>query len=396
MAEPLKNMYDEAFLKSFGAVVAGEWQPFDTDKFVALVLAEGWAELALKGRMRRISQSLGAVLPVDYERALDILEGIAGVCRGFPYLFFPDFVELYGLDSWERSVRALALFTRSSSAEFAVRPFIKRDPERMMAQMLAWSGDADEHVRRLASEGCRPRLPWADALPQFKRDPAPIVPILEALKADPSEYVRRSVANNLNDISKDHPDLVLELAARWHGANPQTDALLRHACRGLIRRQADETAMRLFGLLPAPEAVAARWTASPAEAAIGGSALVEYAVALRLPAGETRKLRLELAVDYPRGGEGRSHRKLFRLAEREVQSGEELTGSRRLSFKDLSTRRHYPGVHTLALIVNGRQIAETAVLLRAAGDEAERAAASAGGASEAAPAAGAAAEEGLP
>ena len=365
MAEPLKNMYDEAFLKGFAARVSQAWTPFDEERFVGLVLADGWEELALKGRIRRIARSLGEVLPDDYDRAIDILEGMAGECRGFPYLFFPDFVELYGLSRWDRSMQALALFTRSSSAEFAVRPFIKRDPERMMAQMLAWSGDSDEHVRRLASEGCRPRLPWADALPDFKRDPSPILPILDALKADPSDYVRRSVANNLNDISKDHPDLVLELATRWHGANPETDALLRHACRGLIRREADEAAMRLFGLLPAPEAVVHTWSVAPREAAIGDTVLVEYALGLTLPEEEARKLRLEMAVTYPRSAEGSGYRKLFRLAERVVQGGGIIEGSRKLSFKDLSTRRHYPGTHTLVLIVNGKETASAEVVLQA-------------------------------
>lgn len=366
MAEPLKNMYDEVFLKEFGARVARAWQPFDTERFVSLTLADGWETLALKGRMRRISLSLGAVLPGEYERALDVLEGIADECRGFPYLFFPDFVEVFGLSHWDRSVRALALFTRSSSAEFAVRPFIKQDPARMMAQMLAWSAAPDEHVRRLASEGCRPRLPWADALPAFKRDPSPILPILEALKADPSEYVRRSVANNLNDISKDHPGLVMELAARWHGDNPQTDALLRHACRGLIRGRADEDAMRLFGLLPAPEAIVRTWSVTPEAAAIGDAVTVAYAVELSLPEVESRKLRLELAVTYPRSAEGSGYRKLFRLAEREIAGGAAIEGTRKLSFKDLSTRRHYPGTHTLALVVNGKETATTAVALEAA------------------------------
>ncbi|CAI6068605.1 DNA alkylation repair protein [Cohnella sp. JJ-181] len=371
MAEPLKNMYDEAFLSAFGTRVARAWAPFDAERFVRLALADGWEALALKGRIRRISLSLGAVLPGDYERALDILEEIAGECRGFPYLFFPDFVESYGLSHWGRSVRALALFTRSSSAEFAVRPFIKQDPARMMAQMLAWSADPDEHVRRLASEGCRPRLPWADALPAFKRDPSPILPILDALKADPSEYVRRSVANNLNDISKDHPALVMELATRWHGANPQTDALLRHACRGLIRGRADEDAMRLFGLLPAPEAVVSAWTVTPGTAAIGDAVLVAYEVQLPLPAGEARKLRLEMAVTYPRSAEGSGYRKLFRLAERVLEGGGTIAGTRKLSFKDLSTRRHYPGTHTLALVVNGKETATTGVVLEAVKEEAD-------------------------
>ncbi|MCC3374761.1 DNA alkylation repair protein [Cohnella sp. REN36] len=365
MAEPLKAIYDDNFLRQFGEQVKRHWAAFDADGFVRRVMGEGWEALELKGRIRRIAESLGAELPDRYEEALDILEGIADVCQGFPYLFFPDFVARFGLAHWERSMRALEKFTALSTAEFAVRPFIERDPARMMAQMETWSRHPNEHVRRLASEGCRPRLPWADALPAFKRDPSPILPILETLKADPSEYVRRSVANNLNDISKDHPALVLELAKRWHGEDPLTDAMLRHACRSLIRRSADPEALMLFGLPPLADIEVTAWSASPVVVPLGGAAEVRYA--LRMPEGAGAKLRLELAVDYPRPG-GKTYRKLFKLSEREVAGGEAVGGTRRHAFADLSTRRHHPGVHRLVLVANGQAVAETEI--RLAGEEA--------------------------
>ena len=131
-------------------------------------------------------------------------------------MFFPDFVEVFGMEPqhWELSLAALERFTERSTSEFAIRAFILNDPERMAEQMLEWADHPNEHVRRLASEGIRPRLPWAQALPLFKRDPSPIVPILEKLKRDPSLYVRKSVANNLNDIAKDHPELVMRLRRR--------------------------------------------------------------------------------------------------------------------------------------------------------------------------------------
>ena len=127
-------------------------------------------------------------------------------------------IEVYGLGYPEESLHALEQITRLVSAEFAVRPFILRDPDRTMEYFRRWSLDENATVRRLASEGCRPRLPWAVALPMFKKDPSPLLPILENLKDDASLYVRKSVANNLNDISKDHPDLVLELARVPRGA----------------------------------------------------------------------------------------------------------------------------------------------------------------------------------
>ncbi|MFC5470173.1 DNA alkylation repair protein [Cohnella suwonensis] len=358
MAEPLKAMYDEAFLRAFAGKVAEAHRPFDGEAFVRTALGSGWDGLELKGRMRRITESLGATLPSEYGKALDVLESISDECRGFPYLFFPDFVEAFGLDHWDRSIAALERFTKLSSAEFAVRPFIRRDQARMMAQMERWSQHPDEHVRRLASEGCRPRLPWADALPTLKRDSGPIWPILEALKADSSEYVRKSVANNLNDISKDHPELALEVATRWFRRRPETDWIVRHGCRGLIRA-ANPEAMALFGIVPRQVDVL-EWEIEPKALRIGES--VDFRYALRVPEGESAKLRVELAVSFPRST-GKTYRKLFKLSEKECEGGSRLRGGRSFSFADLSTRRHYPGVHGMALVVNGRQVAQTEVLL---------------------------------
>lgn len=361
MAEPLKAMYNEPFLRAFTDIVRKAYPEFDGEAFVRLSLGAGWNELELKGRMRRITESLGATLPAEYECAIDVLEAIADECRGFPYLFFPDFVEVYGLEHWEKSVAALETFTRMSSSEFAVRPFLKRDQPRMMAQMLAWSLHPNEHVRRLASEGCRPRLPWADALPALKRDPGPIWPILENLKADPSEYVRRSVANNLNDISKDHPDEVRRIAQAWIGANEDTDWVIRHACRGLLRA-ADPEVMALFGIVPQPDIRVTEWTVSPSAVETGGA--TEFRYVLHSPAGGPIKLRIELAVLFPRST-GKHYRKLFKLNEKIVPGDTRVEGGRGFSFADLSTRRHYPGVHRLSLVVNGQEVASADVRLLA-------------------------------
>ncbi|RED85323.1 DNA alkylation repair protein [Cohnella phaseoli] len=361
MAEPLKAIYNAAFLKAFGDKVKQAYEKFDVEGFLALVLGEGWEGLELKQRMRRITESLRRTLPEDYGKALDVLDAIADKCRGFPYLFFPDFVEKYGLNDWERSMRALERYTSGSSAEFAVRPFIKLDQERMMAQMLEWSAHPDEHVRRLASEGCRPRLPWGEALGALKRDPAPIWPILERLKADPSEYVRRSVANNLNDISKDHPQLVLDLAKAWQGVDQGTDWIIRHACRGLLKA-ANPEAMALFGLAPLGDIEVLEWEIHPARLSIGEA--VEFRYGLRAPTGDEVKLRLELAVFFPRSN-GKLYRKLFKLSEKSIPGGAYVQGGRGFSFADLSTRRHYPGVHRMALVANGREVAHAEVELTA-------------------------------
>jgi 3-methyladenine DNA glycosylase AlkC len=364
VAEPLKAMYNEPFLRGFAHKVEGAYPDFDGEAFVRLALLTGWDDLELKGRMHRITDSLGATLPATYELALDILEAIAEDCQGFPYLIFPDFVERFGLaaEHWDRSIAALEKFTRMSSSEFAVRPFLKLDQPRMLAQMQEWSRSENEHVRRLASEGCRPRLPWADALPALKRDPEPLMPILEKLKEDPSEYVRRSVANNLNDISKDHPGRVLAIAQAWIGNSEYTDWIIRHGCRGLLRAAHPEV-MALFGIVPQPEVQVTEWTVTPSILTVGGS--VDFRYGLQLPDGEPIKLRVELAVSFPRTT-GRYYRKLFKLSEKIVAESSLLKGGRRFSFADLSTRRHYPGTHTLALVLNGQEVASTDVLLTGA------------------------------
>lgn len=177
MAEALKAMYNKEFLHSFGEKVHNVHDTFDTERFVATAMDDGWDELEIKSRMRRITQTLRRYLPIEYIEALDVLFAIDETCIGFPYLFFPDFVAEYGQDQehWQVSMNALERFTQRSTSEFAIRTFLILDPERVMCQLTIWSKHQNEHVRRLASEGCRPRLPWGMGLPMFKRDPTPLI-----------------------------------------------------------------------------------------------------------------------------------------------------------------------------------------------------------------------------
>jgi 3-methyladenine DNA glycosylase AlkC len=357
MAEPLKNMYHETFLREFGMKVQSVYSQFQTESFVSGVLEEGWEALELKGRIRRIASVLGEHLPDRYANAIDVLFQIDEECVGFPYLFFPDFVEVYGTaeDDWELSMRALERFTARSSAEFAIRSFIVRDPERAMKQMLEWALNSNEHVRRLASEGCRPRLPWGQSLPAFKRDPSPVLQVLELLKADPSLYVRKSVANNLNDIAKDHPQLVLLTARNWIGTHPDTDWIVRHACRTLIRN-ADPEALALFGYTEAdrgkPIAVSASIETKPSELMIGGSCELHYE--LRIRGGDQARIRVEYGIDFVKA-RGQASRKLFLLSDKTAPGGSILSGQRVHRFADLTTRKHYPGEHRIVLLVNGEE-----------------------------------------
>ena len=262
---------------------------------------------------------------------------------------FPDFVEVYGQDdaNWDLSVNALAKYTILWSSEFAVRPFIINQEERMMAQMLVWSRHENEHIRRLASEGCRPALPWAMALPKFKKDPTPVLPILEQLKSDPSQYVRKSVANNLNDISKTRPDIVIKIAADWHGENEHTNWILKHGCRTLLKK-GNRDILALFGLGDTQNVEIGSFDLETASISIGEDMNFSFDISAR----EATKARLEYGVDYVKSN-GKRSRKVFKLSEVSLKANEKKTYMRKHSFADLSTRKHYSGVHSITLIVNG-------------------------------------------
>ncbi|WP_215114756.1 DNA alkylation repair protein [Exiguobacterium sp. s70] len=362
MATPLKEVYHEDFLLGFGRRIQSVYPSFDIQAFVASIVDESWEALALKGRMRRISTKLGEYLPQNYESAIDVLVEIADDCVGFPYLFFPDFVEVYGQaeEHWERSMSALELFTQKSSSEFAIRPFLLRDSTRVMDRMMAWAKHPNEHVRRLASEGCRPRLPWAESLPMFRENPAPVFAVLELLKEDPSLYVRKSVANNLNDISKDHPEAVLEVSRRWQGEHPHTDWVIRHACRTLIK-SAHPDGLTLFGYTQETDlTVNASISIHPNVLSIGEACEIQYDVSIR--PGDAAYIRVEYAIDFIKAN-GKASRKAFLLANKIVAGGARLVANRMHSWADLTTRRHYPGEHRVVLLVNGREVAENHIML---------------------------------
>lgn len=356
MAEPLKNQYDRAYLNKLASVVS-VCAPNGIDErgFVSAVLASGWEELELKGRMRRICECLREFLPEEYLVALPIVRDAAARFDGYLSMFFPDFVECYGLDDWNASVRALHWMTRFGSSEFAVRPFLKADSNRMLATMLEWTADENEHVRRLASEGSRPLLPWAMNLPDFQKDPLPLLPILDALRADSSEYVRRSVANNLNDISKKHPALVLKIATAWLGASKDGDRLVKHACRTLLK-SGNAGAMQLFGFRDPEDIQVHDFELIQEAIPLGGQLHFAFHLHGDQPAKALGKIRLEYRLDFARP-HGRGARKVFKISESESKEPTRYV-KRKHSFVDRSTRKHYVGVHKITLIVNGVEKAQ--------------------------------------
>jgi 3-methyladenine DNA glycosylase AlkC len=348
-----KEVYNEGSVGALADAIREEVPTLDREAFLAGVLGEGWADLELKQRMRRISTVLGGFLPPDYQTALDILRQALPRLTdyGFVLAVFPDFVEVFGLDDWEASMAALEEFTQVMSAEYAIRPFIVRYPERTMAQMLAWARHESAEVRRLASEGCRPRLPWGIVLGALKADPTPILPILEALRRDASESVLRSVANNLNDISKDNPDIVLEVLRSWQAdGGEEIDWITRHALRTLLKAGQPE-ALELVGFSPDPAIAVHNLTVEPEVVPMGAE--VTFSFEIESLSEGPQKLMIDYVVYYVKASGQRSP-KVWKLSQRTLQPGEVLRITRRHSFAPVTTRKYYPGEHAVEPKINGK------------------------------------------
>lgn len=353
MAEKLKNLFfTPDSINELSDAILKVYPSFDKAKFIGAVFDSSWETKELKEKLRHTAICLHEVLSESYEEALDILMKIAPYIKGFDALTLPEYVMLYGMDNWDRSILALRHFTKYSTSELAIRPFMIKDLERVMKHMSEWGEDEDPNIRRLASEGCRPRLPWALGVPQLKKDPSPILPILEKLKNDESEVVRRSVANNLNDISKDHPELVLNICEKWHGQTKNTDKLVKHACRGLLKA-GNKHALTLFGLSESGDLKVKNLKLNKKRISIGED--LHFSFELIVNRGEDIRARLEYGVYYQKANY-KSSKKVFKIAEG-TYSPRKHSFSKKQSFDDMSTRKHYPGKHQISIILNGIEVA---------------------------------------
>ncbi|QJC53974.1 DNA alkylation repair protein [Paenibacillus albicereus] len=344
---PLRDLYHERMLLEVGEALKELHPPFDPERFAASAMEEPWQGASFKERTRLAAEALGRFLPPSFPEAAELVCQAAERFSGLEYIFFPDFVERFGLEDREAAMDALARLTRASTSEFAVRAFLLADPAWAMERLGRWSRDSDEHVRRLATEGSRPRLPWGQRLPMFVRDPQPTLALLEPMLADESEYVRRSVANHLNDIAKDHPERVLELAERHLGRDARSDWTLRHASRTLLK-QGEPQALRLFGFAPATEASARNLQVLTPVVPFGGR--LEFAFEIH-NSGEPVPLRLEYEIGFVKAS-GRLAGKRFKLSERAYPSGSTPV-VRSHAIKPITTRKYYPGLHSITLLVNG-------------------------------------------
>ncbi|WP_142784130.1 DNA alkylation repair protein [Changchengzhania lutea] len=358
MAELFKNIYNEDFFDKFIKSVQEVISDFNRESFLNSIYDNEWNDRELKQRMRHITHTLKSHLSNDFNENAETILNLIPVLEnnGFKpdnleFIFFPDFIEVYGLDNYNTSANAFETITQFVSCEFAVRPFIINNQKAMLKQMFDWSNHKHPMVRRLATEGCRPRLPWAMAIPSLKENPEPIIPILENLKNDVSESVRRSVANNLNDISKDNPTRVINLVKSWKGKTKETDSLTKHACRTLLK-QGNLEVMKLFGFGAIDKIKITEFKIITPIVKIGGN--LEFAFNIVNTSNKKSKIRLEYGLYYQKAN-GSLSKKVFKISEKDYSLQSITKINRKQSFKIITTRKFHTGKHQVSIIINGTE-----------------------------------------
>lgn len=353
----LKDIYSPRFYDKLSDVFVKTIPSFDKRNFVFKIFTDDFNQMELKERMRHTTKVLHQFMPEDFEKAVKIIEKTIDELRqnnigedSLAFIFFPDYIEIYGLDDYENSVKAIEFTTQFITCEFGIRPFILKYFDKMMPQMLAWSKHENHKVRRLATEGCRPRLPWAMGLPDLKKNPETILPILENLKNDPSDFVRRSVANNLNDIAKDHPEIVLKLAQSWKNLSKETDAIIKHGCRTLLKQGHPEI-LSHYGL-DSREIEVTNFKIDTPEVTVPDA--LQFSFDVKNNYEVLKVVRLEYAIYYNKAN-GLLSKKVFKISERIYQPKQKDLVIKRQSFKLITTKKFYSGLHKVSVIVNGEE-----------------------------------------
>lgn len=360
MGEPLTSSFGPEVPRQIADMVVDVDPSFAADVFLKEALA-GYDALALTPRAWQIAHALRRHLPDDYPAALAILVASLGpslednALQGVaPFVYLPHvfFVAEYGLDHLEISLDAQHELTQRFTAEFSIRPYLVHHREETLARLHRWAVDDNVHVRRLVSEGTRPRLPWAAVLRDFVADPTPVIELLEQLKDDPELYVRRSVANNLHDISKDHPDLVVAICDRWaRDADAARAWLVRHALRTLVKR-GHPGALAILGFGESAELSVDEVTIEPPRPRIGEKVRIEVTLTNR---GRPCSVLVDLRVHFVKA-RGVGAPKVFKIATADLAARGSIRLSKTIALNQQTTRTHYPGRHRIELLVNGEPL----------------------------------------
>ena len=369
MAESLKTFFGRRVVESIALDLSQAHPAFDKKRFIAEAV-RGLESLELLARGWHIAEVMRRHLPEDFPRAARVIMRSLGpelngtesrgmeVFRYLPHVFF---VSKYGLEHFEDAMRLQYELTKRFSAEFSIRAYLVKYPAQTCARLAEWTKDSNVHVRRLVSEGTRTRLPWAPQLRAFQQNPAPVLALLEQLKDDPELYVRRSVANSLNDVAKDHPEIAVATCRRWLAkATPDRKWIVNHALRSLVKK-GHPGALKLVGAGSAPKIRVETVRFSARTVRIGDRLKLSFE--LVSASRETQSLLVDYAVHFVKKNSSTS-KKVFKLKRIMLESGERVTLSSTVSFREMTTRKHHPGLHRLEALVNGRPFPLGSVRLR--------------------------------
>lgn len=335
-------------------------QPGFAERAFVRQATAGLNGLELKARVVHVAEALATALPPDFEDAAAVIDRAVEQPGFDGWIVFPvdDWVARYGIDHPDTALPLLGRLTSRWTAEYAIRPFIEAHRSRTFEQFDRWIESENEHLRRLVSEGSRPRLPWAANLRCFIDDPTPTIALLDRLVDDPSAYVRKSVANHLNDINKDHPELAIKTAARWSNEDPDSDRrrwIASHGLRTLIKA-GDPEALRLLGYNPDAPVSISTFKVSPAEIRIDEAVSIEFT----LTAPETTPVMVDYAIHHA-GASGTRSPKVFKLKRTTLEPNTETKFHREHRIRQVSVRKIHPGPHLIEIQVNGRVLAQATV-----------------------------------
>ncbi|WP_420627833.1 DNA alkylation repair protein [Candidatus Leptofilum sp.] len=357
-----KDYFDEDLAKRLAGMITAVHPQFPADDFVNQITPQ-LDGLEMKARTTVFVQALHDHLPNGFANAWGVLEAALGAeladeggmfNDGWHYWPIAHFIEVYGLEDFDVGVRAIYEITKRHTAEFAIRPFLIHHQEKMLAILNEWVTDENPHVRRLVSEGTRSRLPWAGRLTQFIEDPSPTLALLEKLKDDPSEYVRRSVSNHLNDIAKDHPQLVIETCGRWwQDGSAERRWIVQRALRTLVKA-GDPDALAVLGYGP-PQVALHNFAVAPDPLKLGEKLNLNFT--LQNEAKSEQKLMIDFVIHFVKAN-GQTRGKVFKLKTAVLAPTETITIEKSHPIRPITTRKYYPGTHRVEIQVNGQIIGE--------------------------------------
>ncbi len=363
--EPFKNVYNKNSISDLAEKISEKDRGFDKKSFVSQS-TRNLNKLEMKQRVDQITENLNSHLSGGYKKKIATLEKTIKSSKnpdglsGFLLWPYSNFVEVYGLDYFEESIRALKSITIAFTAEFGIRQFLIKDPRRTYEVLEKWVSHSNEHVRRLVSEGTRPNLPWGKKVPNIKDHLNKNIKLLNKLKNDESEYVRKSVANHMNDIGWIDPKLAIKTLTSWHkGASKETHWVIKHALRNLLK-QGNKDALKLMGYNPNAKVGISSVSLSPKKIKEGDRFNLQFSV--KNETSKNQPLMIDYIIHYPKAN-GSLNPKVFKLKTVDLEGNGTLEVKKSIHFKKVTTRKHYTGKHYLEVQINGKVLKKSSFTL---------------------------------